>query len=188
MSSTIASSILRKFSACRSSLDENGIALILVTPSTTWATSGPNSSWMRSIVRQRVLDDVVEQAGGDGDDVELHVGEEVGDLERVDEVGLAGMADLSLVLEGREDVGPPEQLDVGVRAVGPDLFEEVLEANHESRCLTFKVRSRLRSVRSGKAAVRRLRELTGCFSVHYTGPVRAPAILPAWAEQRRILG
>ena len=50
MSSTIASSILRKFSACRSSLDENGIALILVTPSTTWATSGPKSSSMRSIV------------------------------------------------------------------------------------------------------------------------------------------
>ena len=50
MSSTIASSILRKFSACRSSLDENGMALILVTPSTTWATSGPNSSAMRSMV------------------------------------------------------------------------------------------------------------------------------------------
>ena len=50
MSSTIASSILRKFSACRSSLDENGMALILVTPSTTCATSGPNSSWMRSMV------------------------------------------------------------------------------------------------------------------------------------------
>ena len=39
MSSTIASSILRKFSAWRSSLDENEIALILVTPSTMWATS-----------------------------------------------------------------------------------------------------------------------------------------------------
>ncbi len=52
MSSTIASSILRKFSACRSSLvaDDSGMALILVTPSTTWATSGPNSSRMRSIV------------------------------------------------------------------------------------------------------------------------------------------
>jgi hypothetical protein len=31
-------------------LDENGMALILVTPSTTCATSGPKSSWMRSIV------------------------------------------------------------------------------------------------------------------------------------------
>ena len=79
---------------------------------------------------QGVLDDVVEQAGGDAHDVELHVGEDVGDLEGMDEVGLAGMADLSLVLQGREDVGPPEQLEVGVRAVGPDLFEQVLEANH----------------------------------------------------------
>ena len=135
MSSTIASSILRKFSACRSSLDENGMALIFVTPSTTWATSGPKSSWMRSMRGQRVLDDVVQEPGGDRHDVELHVGQEVGDRERVDQVGLAGMADLSPVLEGGEDVRPPEQLDVGVGAVGPDFFEEILEANHENRCL-----------------------------------------------------
>ena len=50
MSSTIASSILRKFSACRSSLVEKEMELILVTPSTTWATSGPNSSRTRSMV------------------------------------------------------------------------------------------------------------------------------------------
>ena len=50
MSSTIASSILRKFSAWRASLEANGMAPILVTPSTTWATSGPNSSSMRPIV------------------------------------------------------------------------------------------------------------------------------------------
>ena len=86
---------------------------------------------------QRVLDDVVEQAGGNRDRVELHVGEEVGDCQRVDQVGLARMADLAPVLEGREDVGPPEQLDVGVRAVGPDFFEQILEANHEYRCLTI---------------------------------------------------
>src|SRR5438094_650671 len=49
MSSTIARSILRKFSACRSSLDENGIAPSLVTPSTTCAMSLPNRSWIRSI-------------------------------------------------------------------------------------------------------------------------------------------
>ena len=49
MSSTIASSILRKFSAWRSSLDENGIAPSFVTPSTTWAMSAPNSSLIRSI-------------------------------------------------------------------------------------------------------------------------------------------
>ena len=80
--------------------------------------------------RLRVLDDVVEQPGGDGDDVELHVGEEIGHLERMDEIRLAGMADLSLVLEGGEDVRPPEQFDVGLGVGRPDLFDEVLEPNH----------------------------------------------------------
>ena len=85
--------------------------------------------------RLRVLDDVVEQAGGNRHDVELHVGEQVRDLERVHEVGLAGMAHLSLVLEGGEHIGPPQQLDVGVGVVGPDLFYEVLEPDHVSWCL-----------------------------------------------------
>ena len=91
---------------------------------------------------ERVLDDVVEKAGGDADDVELHVGQNVGDLERMDEVGLARVADLSLVLQGREDVGPPEQLEVGIGTVGPDLFQQVLEANHLFRCLTNRGRRR----------------------------------------------
>ena len=139
MSSTIASSILRKFSACRSSLDENRMALIFVTPSTTWATSGPNSSWMRSMVVSVSSTTSWSRPAAIATDVELHVGQEVGDRQGVDEVGLAGVADLSPVLEGREDVGPAEQLDVGVRAVGPDFFEEILEANHENRCLTTRM-------------------------------------------------
>ncbi len=81
--------------------------------------------------RLRVLDDVVEQAGGDRHDVELHVGEEIGHLERVDEVRLPGMADLSLVLERREHVRAPQQLDVGLGVGRPDLLDEVLEPNHD---------------------------------------------------------
>ena len=84
---------------------------------------------------QGVLDDVVEQAGGDGDRVHLEVGQDGGDLERVHEVGLARVAHLPAVLEGREDVGPPEQLDVGVRIVFPDFFQQVLETDHGGRCL-----------------------------------------------------
>ena len=129
------------------------MAPILVTPSTTWATSWPNSSRIRSIGGQGVLDDVVQQAGGDGHDVQLHVGEEIGDLERVDEVGLARVADLSLVLEGREDVGPPEQLDVGVGAVAPDFFDEVLEPNHGWRCLTSERGEISRTAASGRSGV-----------------------------------
>ena len=82
MSSTIASSILRKFSACRSSLDEKGIAPSLVTPSTTWATSCAEQLPDPLDRGLRVLDDVVEQAGGDRDDVQLHVGQLVRHLER----------------------------------------------------------------------------------------------------------
>ena len=135
MSSTIARSILRKFSACRSSLDENGMAPIFVTPSTTCAISAPNSSADALGRGQRVLDDVVEEAGGDRHDVELHVGQDVGHLERMDQVRLARVADLSLVLERREDVRPAQQLEVRLRAVAPHLLEERFETNHQGRCL-----------------------------------------------------
>ena len=135
MSSTMARSILRKFSACRSSLVENGMALILVTPSTMCATSSPNVSRMRLEGGKGVFDHVVQQAGGDADGVELHVGEDVGHFQRVDQVRLAGMADLSLVLEGRKHVGPAQQLQVGVGAVAADFVEQILEANHGIRGL-----------------------------------------------------
>ncbi len=80
--------------------------------------------------RERVLDDVVQKPAGDGDRIEAHLGEDVGHLEGVDQVGLPRMAHLPLVLHGREDVGPAEQLDVGVRVGRPDLFDQVLEPNH----------------------------------------------------------
>ena len=126
---------MRKFSACRSSLDENGDRAELGHAFDDVRDVGAEQLLDPLDRRLRVLDDVVEQAGGDGDDVELHVGEQVGDLERVDQVGLARVAHLSLVLEGGEDVGPPQQVDVGVRVVAPDLFDEVLEPNHEEWCL-----------------------------------------------------
>ena len=88
MSSTIARSILRKFSACRSSLDENGMALILVTPSTTWATSGPKCSSNLLDGGEGVFDDVMQQAGGDGDRIQPHVGQNAGDLQWMHQVGL----------------------------------------------------------------------------------------------------
>ena len=129
MSSTIASSILRKFSACRSSLEENGIAPILVTPSTTCGDLRAEELGDPLGRGQRVLDDVVEQTGRHGHDVQLHVGEEIGDLERVHQVGLTGMAHLPLVLERREDVCPPQQLEVRLGTVAPHFLEQRLETN-----------------------------------------------------------
>ena len=83
-----------------------------------------------------VLDDVVQQARGDRHHVELHVGQQVGDLERMHQVRLSRMAHLALVLEGGKDVRPPQQFGVGVRIAGPDFFDEVLEPDHGNRCLT----------------------------------------------------
>ena len=74
-------------------------------------------------------------AGGDGDSVQLHVGQEVSHGQRVDEVWFSRMADLSPVLERGENVGLSQQLDIGVRAVGPDFLKQILEANHRKRCL-----------------------------------------------------
>ena len=85
---------------------------------------------------RRVLDDVVEQPGRNRDDIEPHVGQDVGDLERVHEIGLPGSTHLPLVLVGREHVGPPEQLGVGVRIGRAHLLEEVFEPDHGCRCLT----------------------------------------------------
>ena len=85
--------------------------------------------------RERVFDDVMEEPCCNRNGVELHVGEEVGNRERVDEIRFARMTHLSPVFERREDVRTPEQLDVGVRAVCPDLFKQVLEANHGKWCL-----------------------------------------------------
>jgi hypothetical protein len=85
--------------------------------------------------RQGFFHDVVEQPGRDGDRVQLHIGEEIGDRQGMDEVWLPRMAHLPPVLERGKDVGAPEQLDVGIRAVSPDLFEKILETNHEIRCL-----------------------------------------------------
>ena len=111
------------------------MALILVTPSTTCATSGPNSSLDPLDGRQRVFDDVVEEPGGDGDGVELHVGEEIGDRQRVDQVGLAGMADLSPVLERREDVGPP----AAVRRRRPELYARTFSRRSSKRIMKIGV-------------------------------------------------
>jgi hypothetical protein len=42
------------------------------------------------------------------------------------------MASLSLVLQGGEHVGPPQELDVRVRIGDANLFDQILEPNHEN--------------------------------------------------------
>jgi hypothetical protein len=65
----------------------------------------------------RVLDDVVQETCRDAGGVELEIREDVRDFEGVDEVGFARLSNLSPVLSRREEVGPPEEVDVGIRPV-----------------------------------------------------------------------
>ena len=79
---------------------------------------------------QGVFDDVVQQPGGDGHRIEPHVGEDAGHLERMHQVGLPRMPDLSLVLQRGEHVGPAKELAFLVGGVGSDPLEKVFESDH----------------------------------------------------------
>jgi hypothetical protein len=85
---------------------------------------------------ERVFDHVVQKAGRHGHDVQFHVREEIGDFERVHQVGFAGMADLPLVFKRGEHVRPSQQFEVSLGAVTADFLEQGLEANHGNWCLT----------------------------------------------------
>ena len=137
MSSTIASSIFRKFSACRCSLDWNGMAPIFGDALDDVGHLRPEAFGDDLDGGERVLDHVVEEPCGDRDNVELQVRQEVGHLERMNHVRLTGMPDLALVLESGEDVRPAQQLEIGIRAVRANLLKEILEANHGARCLNL---------------------------------------------------
>ena len=80
---------------------------------------------------ERVLDYVVEEASRDRHFVEPHLGEYIGDFERVDEVRLAGGARLPLVLARREEVGAAEHVEVGLRVIARDLLDDLFDANHK---------------------------------------------------------
>jgi len=75
MSSTMASSILRKFSACRCSLVENGIALSLGDALDQVRNLRPEQLLDALDRGERVLDHVVEQARDDRRRVQAEVGE-----------------------------------------------------------------------------------------------------------------
>ncbi len=91
-SDTMASSILRTFSAWRSSRLANWILSILVTPSTMCATWSPNLLADLLAGGRRVFHGVVQQRRRDGRRVQLHLHQHFGHLKRMHNVGLAAQA------------------------------------------------------------------------------------------------
>jgi hypothetical protein len=70
----------------------------------------------------------VEQAGDHRGLVEAHLRQQAGHLQGVDQVGLARLADLSLVDLGRVDVGLLDEIEVGGGVVAGHAIEDVVQA------------------------------------------------------------
>ena len=130
MSSDMASTSLRKFSACLVWSDCSSMRDSLVTPSTRRAISLPNSCSICSERRVRVLDRVVQQAGDDRGAVELHARQELGDVERMGEIGIArGPALRAMRLHG-EDIGAVERVLIGRGIIGLYPLDQFELPNH----------------------------------------------------------
>ena len=130
MSSLSASRNLRRFSAARSFSDCASILRQLGD-----AVDQPRdvlAEMLLDLFRsgERVLDRVVEDRGDDRLVVELQVGEDARDLDRVAEIRVARCAHLRAVRLHREDVGAVDQPLVRVGIVGPNLLDQFVLSQH----------------------------------------------------------
>ena len=80
--------------------------------------------------RLRVLDRVVQQGRGDGGIVELHLGEDGGDFERMIEIGLARGALLVAMRLHGIDIGAVEQILIRVGIVFHDPLDQLVLPHH----------------------------------------------------------
>ncbi len=83
--------------------------------------------------RLGVLDRVVQKRGGDRRIVELQVGEDGGDFERMREIRVARSALLAAMRAHRVDIGAVEQILVGLRIVLPHPLDQLVLAHHPLR-------------------------------------------------------
>ena len=80
--------------------------------------------------RLGILDGVVQQRRDDGGVVELEVGQDRRDLQRMRKIGIAGGAGLRAVRLHGVDIGAVQQVFVGVGIVGPDAFDQIVLPHH----------------------------------------------------------
>ena len=104
MSETIASNILRMFSACLASREWRFSLPSLVTPSTQRATSGPNFFWISSTVVPVSFHNVMKQPRFQGNEIDLHIGQDERDIQWMADIRLARIAHLNIVVFGRKEV------------------------------------------------------------------------------------
>ena len=79
---------------------------------------------------ERILDRIVEDGGDDRLVVELQIGEDPGDFDRMAEIGVARRPHLRAVRLHREDVGAVDQPLVRVGIVGANLLDQFILSQH----------------------------------------------------------
>ena len=127
MSLLMATSILRMVAACSSVSEPTSMRVILVTPSTSWRTSSPNSSCTTFSRDIGVLDRVVQERGAHRLGVHAKVGQYYANLDGVHDEGFARLAQLPLVGRGGELVGLPQKRQLGFVHVARGQLAKLLE-------------------------------------------------------------
>ena len=133
MSSLNASRNLRRFSAARSFSDWASIFDSLVTPSTSRATDGAEQFLDLFGRGDRIFDRVVKDRRDDGLVVQLEIGQDAGDLDRVAEIRVARCAHLGPVRLHRKHIGAVDQRLVGVGIIGPYLLDQFILPEHRDK-------------------------------------------------------
>ena len=129
-SCAIASSILRKFSACASSREVNSIWSSFETPSTMSATGLPNEVSISALVIAGVLHHVVEERGGEPLGVEPPLRQDARHRQRVRDVRLAGLAELAAVRRIGKLERALDERDVRRRQVVAEVSGELRDFRH----------------------------------------------------------
>ena len=83
--------------------------------------------------RLGILDGVVQQRRDNGGVVELEVGEDRRDFERMRKIRIAGGAGLRAVRLHGVDIGAVQQIFVGIGVVGADAFDQIVLPHHARR-------------------------------------------------------
>ncbi len=136
--------------------------------------------------RLGILDGIVQQGGNDGGVVELEVGQDRGNLERMREIGVARRTGLRAVCLHGVDIGAVEEILVGIWVIGPDAFDQIVLPHHARTrpgCLDRRRRGRRRRQRG---LLRRGLHLGWALAPIRHGRITAFAVSLAWAQSLRV--
>ena len=158
-SSAMASRSLRRFSACLASLETRSSRFSLVRPSTRSADFLAEQPIDLDAGGVGILDRVVQQRRGDGGVVELEIGEDRGDLQRMGEIRIAGSALLLAMRAHGVDVGAVEQVLVGRGIILLDPVDQLVLPHQRAACAALAraladLRHEIRAARQPRPAVR----------------------------------